>query len=63
MTKFAFQFLNGVGDYITLKDVLDPDGRPDWDKMTDDEILTKVHVIYICKNYKVSHSQFMNARN
>ena len=42
LTKFAFQFLNGVGDYITLKDVLDPDGRPDWDKMTDDEILTKV---------------------
>ncbi|XP_020608826.1 phospholipase B-like 1 [Orbicella faveolata] len=42
LKKFAFQFLNGVGDYLTLKDVLNPDGRPDWDKMTDDEILTKV---------------------
>ncbi|KAL9959898.1 hypothetical protein ACROYT_G033271 [Oculina patagonica] len=40
--KFAFQLLNGVGDYLTLRDVLNPDGRPDWDKMTKDEILTKV---------------------
>ena len=40
--KFAFQLLNGVGDYLTLSDVLNPDGRPDWDKMTEEEILTKV---------------------
>ncbi|KAJ7370826.1 Phospholipase B-like 1 [Desmophyllum pertusum] len=40
--KFAFQLLNGVGDYITLRDVLNPEGRPNWDKMTEDEILTKV---------------------
>ena len=45
--KFAFQLLNGVGDYITLRDVLNPEGRPNWDKMTEDEILTKVHVYCI----------------
>ena len=28
-------------------DVLNPDGRPDWEKMTDDEILTKVYCILI----------------
>ena len=42
MGKFAFQLLNGAGDYLTLSDVLNPDGRPDWDKMTEEEILTKV---------------------
>lgn len=40
--KFAFQILNGVGDYITLQGVLNPKTLPEWSKMTDDEILTKV---------------------
>ena len=42
LTKFAFQLLNGIGDFITLKDVLDPKELPNWDKMTKDEILAKV---------------------
>ena len=44
LTKFAFQLLNGIGDFITLKDVLDPTKRPNWDKMTKDEILAKVGI-------------------
>ena len=40
--KFAFQILNGVGDYITLQGVLNPEALPDWSKMSDSEILTKV---------------------
>ena len=42
LTKFAFQLLNGFGDFITLGDVLNPGGLPHWDKMTKDEILAKV---------------------
>ena len=42
LTKFAFQLLNGMGDFITLGDVLNPGGLPHWDKMTKDEILAKV---------------------
>ncbi|XP_015778026.1 PREDICTED: phospholipase-B 81-like isoform X2 [Acropora digitifera] len=42
LTKFAFQLFNGIGDFITLKDVLDPKELPNWDKMTKDEILAKV---------------------
>ena len=42
LDKFAFQVLNGVGDYITLRDVLKPEGRPDWSKMSENEILAKV---------------------
>ena len=44
LTKFAFQLLNGIGDFITLKDVLDPTKLPNWDKMTKDEILAKVGI-------------------
>ena len=44
LTKFAFQLLNGIGDFITLKDVLDPKELPNWDKMTKDEILAKVGI-------------------
>ena len=44
LTKFAFQLLNGIGDFITLKDVLDPTELPNWDKMTKDEILAKVGI-------------------
>ena len=44
LTKFAFQLLNGFGDFITLKDVLDPKELPNWDKMTKDEILAKVGI-------------------
>ena len=40
--KFAFQIMNGVGDYITLEGVLNPKTLPDWSKMSDSEILTKV---------------------
>ena len=44
LTKFAFQLFNGIGDFITLKDVLDPKELPNWDKMTKDEILAKVGI-------------------
>ena len=44
LDKFAFQLLNGVGDYLTLSDVLNPQGRPDWSKMTKNEILARVGV-------------------
>ncbi|XP_073229179.1 phospholipase B-like 1 isoform X2 [Porites lutea] len=40
--KFAFQILNGAGDYITLQGVLNPNTLPDWSKMSDSEILTKL---------------------
>ena len=40
--KFAFQILNGMGDYLTLEGVLNPDTLPDWSEMTDNEILAKV---------------------
>ena len=44
LDKFAFQLLNGVGDYLTLRDVLNPQGRPDWSKMTKNEILARVGI-------------------
>ena len=44
LDKFAFQLLNGVGDYPTLRDALNPQGRPDWSKMTKNEILARVGV-------------------
>ena len=44
LTKFAFQLFNGIGDFFTLKDVLDPTKLPNWDKMTKDEILAKVGI-------------------
>ena len=53
--KFAFQLLNGVGDYLTLRDILNPQGRPDWSKMTKNEILAVVGItdhsfqLLICK--------------
>ena len=31
-----------MGDYLTIADVLNPKGVPDWNKMTKDEILVKV---------------------
>ena len=42
LTKFAFQLFNGIGDFITIRDVLNPGELPNWDKMTKDEILAKV---------------------
>ena len=42
LDKFAFQLLNGVGDYPTLRDALNPQGRPDWSKMTKNEIVARV---------------------
>lgn len=42
LTKFAFQLFNGIGDYLTIADVLNPKGVPDWNKMTKDEILAKI---------------------
>ena len=47
LDKFAFQLLNGVGDYLTLSDVLNPQGRPDWSKMTKNEILARVGIIIL----------------
>ena len=40
--KFAFQLLNGIGDYLTLGDVISPDGPPDWSSMTEEQITAKV---------------------
>lgn len=40
--KFAFQLLNGIGDYGTLSDVLSPDGPPDWSSMTEEQISVKI---------------------
>lgn len=40
--KFAFQLLNGIGDYITLSGVLSPDGPPDWSSMTEEQISVKL---------------------
>ena len=34
LTKFAFQLFNGIGDFITIRDVLNPGELPNWDKMT-----------------------------
>ena len=42
--KFAFQLLNGVGDYLTIQDVLNPKGLPDWDKMEENEIFTRASI-------------------
>ncbi|KAK2571465.1 Phospholipase B-like 1 [Acropora cervicornis] len=42
LTKFAFQLLNGIGDFETIRDALNPGDLPNWDKMTKDEILAKV---------------------
>ena len=42
LTKFAFQLFNGIGDFITIRDVLNPGELPHWDKMTKDKILAKV---------------------
>ena len=42
LDKFAFQVLNGVGDLLTLKDVLQEDARPDWSLMTKEQIIAKV---------------------
>ena len=42
LTKFAFQLFNGIGDFITIRDVLNPGELPHWDKMTKEEILAKV---------------------
>ena len=42
LSKFAFQMLNGVGDYLTLEGVLNPETLPDWSKMSNSEILSKV---------------------
>ena len=42
LTKFAFQLFNGIGDFITIKDVLNPGELPHWDKVAKDEILAKV---------------------
>ena len=39
--KFAFQLLNGADDYSTFRDVLNPEGLPDWDKMEENEIFTR----------------------
>ncbi|XP_013417551.1 phospholipase B [Lingula anatina] len=35
---FGVQFLNGAGDLLDLMNVIDPDSRPDFSKMTPDEI-------------------------
>ena len=40
--KFAFQLLNGIGDYLTLGAVISPDGPPDWSSMTEEQITAKV---------------------
>ena len=40
--KFAFQLLNGIGDFLTLGDVISPDGPPDWSSMTEEQITAKV---------------------
>lgn len=40
--KFAFQLLNGIGDYLTLGDVISPDGPPDWSSMTEEQITAKL---------------------
>ncbi|XP_067030822.1 phospholipase B-like 1 isoform X2 [Acropora muricata] len=42
LTKFAFQLLNGIGDFETIRDALNPGDLPNWDKMTKDEISAKV---------------------
>jgi flagellar biosynthesis protein FliR len=42
LKPFAFQVLNGAGDLLDLKTALSPESMPDWDHMTDDEILTQV---------------------
>ena len=44
LTKFAFQLFNGIGDFLTIRDVLNPKELPKWDKMTKDEILAKVGI-------------------
>ena len=36
-----------------ISDVLNPDGRPDWDKMTDDEIVTKVYCIIVIHKFSI----------
>lgn len=35
---FAFVFLNGNGDYLDLRNVIDPSQMPDFDKMSKDEL-------------------------
>ena len=46
LDKFAFQVLNGVGDLLTLKDILKSNDRQNWSSMTKDEIIAKVNTDY-----------------
>jgi len=39
---FAFQLLNGVGDFLDLLPALDRSRIPKWDQMTKQEIIKKV---------------------
>ncbi|XP_074649153.1 phospholipase B-like 1 [Tubulanus polymorphus] len=43
LDKFAIQFLNGVGDYIDIRHVLNPAGRPNWRNMTHKDALRMVN--------------------
>ena len=39
---YAFQVLNGAGDLLDLVSALAPKHRPDWDKMTKEQITSYV---------------------
>ena len=36
---FVFDFLNGNGDYLDIKNFIDSSEIPDFDKMTEDELM------------------------
>lgn len=45
LDNFAFQVLNGAGDLIDLMHAVDKEGRPNFDKMSKDELK-----LYVRKN-------------
>ena len=62
-------FLNGNGDYLDLRNVIDPSQMPDFDKMSKDELTqwvrAKCIAVYhkICTCYMILHTNLLHSNS